>query len=167
MAITGDTLWKNTVVRFSGLAKHTPAAAAVSLRGNVLEMTASAEDAVLKPVDPGAWSHSLRAALAARVARQHELPKLAAHFESLIDDDYYKPITDPANDGTTLQIAHVVSFMDNVAINPRQVVAGDIQTLQQQGVDDADIVRLTELNAFLAYQLRLIAGLALISDTQS
>lgn len=49
MATTRETLWNNTVVRFSGLTRHTHAAAALSLRGNVLEMTASAEDAVLKP----------------------------------------------------------------------------------------------------------------------
>ena len=35
--------------------------------------------------------------------------------------------------------------------------------LQGAGISDADIVRLCELNAFLAYQFRLIAGLRLLS----
>ena len=38
----------------------------------------------------------------------------------------------------------------------------DIADLQAAGVADADIVRLAELNAFLAYQIRVIAGLRLM-----
>jgi uncharacterized protein YciW len=52
--------------------------------------------------------------------------------------------------------------MDKVAAHTREVEAGDIAGLQAAGVADADIVRLAELNAFLAYQVRLIAGLRLM-----
>ena len=44
----------------------------------------------------------------------------------------------------------------------RDVGAADILALQAAGVSDANIVRLAELNAFFAYQFRVIAGLRLI-----
>ena len=38
------------------------------------------------------------------------------------------------------------------------------ETLQRAGISDADIVRLTELVAFMGYQVRLTAGLALLKE---
>lgn len=162
--LTGETFWSDTTIKHSGIRQNTAAAAALSLRSNVLAMTREAENAVLCPEDTGAWSHALRAALASRVAVQHKLPTLGSQYASMIDDARYSELANPANNGEALGLGHVVAFMDSVSVQPRDVVAADIQSLQQHGVSDADIVRLTELSAFLAYQLRLIAGLALLSE---
>ena len=72
-------------------------------------------------------------------------------------------IADPTQDGACLGLAPVVAFMDKVAMEAHAVTAADIAGLQGAGISDADIVRLCELNAFLAYQFRLIAGLRLLS----
>ena len=40
-----------------------------------------------------------------------------------------------------------------------------LQALKSAGICDADIVRLAELTAFLAYQLRVVAGLKLMQAT--
>ena len=53
----------------AGVRPGTGTGAAVELRGNIFEMTQAAENAVLRPVEPGAFAHDLRAALAARIAR--------------------------------------------------------------------------------------------------
>jgi uncharacterized protein YciW len=42
------------------------------------------------------------------------------------------------------------------------VVADDVASLRAAGVSDADIVRLCELVAFVAYQSRVLAGLRLM-----
>ena len=52
--------------------------------------------------------------------------------------------------------------MDLVTLGPKDAVAGDIQALRAAGLAEADIVRLSELIAFLAYELRLVAGLRLL-----
>ncbi|MGQ7847590.1 hypothetical protein ACUNV4_24070 [Granulosicoccus sp. 3-233] len=154
----------STAVRYSGIPDKSPIMDALQTRSNVLQMTQQAEDAVLKPVDCGAWSHSLRAALAARIALNNALPELAEHYMALMSEDDCLAIANTDGDGSEQHLAHVVKYMDSVAVSPRDVVDADISALQQHGVSDADIVRLTELNAFMAYQVRLVAGLNLLSE---
>lgn len=152
-----------TVAAFGGVAADRATASALEARAAVLEMTARAEAAVLTPEDPGAWSHALRAALAARSARLHGLPDLAARYEAVAGTGPGAALADPAETGAALGLAAVVAFMDRVAAVPRDVSADDVVALQAAGIGDADIVRLAELNAFLAYQFRVVAGLRLLA----
>jgi len=162
-----DTINSTTAVRYgtesAGSSTDSKMNAALLARGDVLHMTQEAENAVLKPMDCGAWSHSLRAAIAARMATQNKLPELALHYSEMISDNDFKSVADPANNGNELQLAHVLAFMDSVTVQPRDITAEDVQRLQDAAVSDADIVKLTELSAFMAYQLRLIIGLKLLS----
>lgn len=135
-------------------------AAAVDGRANIFEMTQAAEDAVLRPTDTGAFSHALRAALAARIARLNDEADLADRYARDAGD--FAMLADPAQDGAAQELAEVVAFMDKVAADTRNVAAANISGLQAAGVSDADIVRLCELNAFLAYQIRVVAGLRLM-----
>lgn len=157
----------STAVRYSGIQKGTPAHEALTVRANVMEMTCQAEQAVLKPGDCGSWSHSLRAALAARMATQNDLPDLAGYYMTMIKDELDKPLANPDYDGSAEGLDHVIAYMDRVAVRPRDVLDTDISTLQTAAVSDADIVRLTELNAFMAYQVRLVAGLRLLAEVQA
>lgn len=149
-----------TTVSGAGVAASGGVAEAVALRANIFGMTQAAEDAVLRPQDEGAWPHTLRAGLAARIATMNGDAALAARY--LADAGDFAPLADPAEDGAGEGLAHVVAFMDKVAARTRDVEAGDIEALQAAGVADADIVRLAELNAFLSYQLRVMAGLRLM-----
>lgn len=156
-------IWTTTAVAAGGATEGGPASGAVGLRANVMEMTQTAEDAVLAPVDTGAWSHDLRAALAVRIARLNAAEDVADRYAARMQGDDFAALADPSETGQALGLSHVVTFMDKVAAKPRDIAAEDISVLQAAGVADADIVRLCELNAFLAYQLRLIAGLKLMT----
>lgn len=156
-------IWTTTAVAAGGATEGGPASGAVGLRAKVMDMTRTAEDAVLAPADPGAWPHDLRAALAVRIARLNAAEDVADRYAARMQGEDYATLTDPAETGAALGLSHVVTFMDKVAARPRDIAAGDISALQAAGVADADIVRLCELNAFLAYQLRLIAGLKLMT----
>ncbi|MCK0140639.1 hypothetical protein [Aliiroseovarius sp. F47248L] len=147
-------------LRHAGIAPDGGSAAAVEGRAAIFEMTQAAEDAVLRPKDEGPWSHELRVALAARIATLNGEADLAAQYAD--GACAFADLADPQNDGAAQGLAEVVAFMDKVAIDTRNVVAADISGLQAAGVADADIVRLAELNAFLAYQIRVIAGLRLM-----
>ena len=76
----------------------------------------------------------------------------------------YRDVTEDALNATGFEGG---AFTDQVATRPSAITAADIQNLQDAGIADADIVRLTELNAFLAYQIRLDAGLALMAGASS
>ncbi|KPP88295.1 MAG: hypothetical protein HLUCCA08_14845 [Rhodobacteraceae bacterium HLUCCA08] len=150
----------NTVLTSVAIDAGSALEAAVKGRANILALTRAAENAVLRPRDPGPWSHALRAALAARIAGLNGAADLAARHAAEAGD--FAALVHPDADGAAQGLAAVVAFMDKVAMATRDVTADDIAGLQAAGVADADIVRLAELNAFLSYQIRVIAGLRLI-----
>ena len=140
-----------------------PVSAALAGRAAVLEMTRAAEDAVLMPVETGRFPHAVRAALAARIAALHGDEAMAEHYRAMVADPAIRAICDPDNDGTSAGLRAELAFVDKVAARTRLVAASDISGLQEAGIADADIVRLAELVAFMAYQLRLIAGIRLMN----
>lgn len=151
-----------TALKSAGLGAGGTLGAAVEGRTSIFEMTQEAEAAVLRPKDCGPWSHALRAALAARIAVLNDEHALAKQYAADAGD--YAALASPSDDGAAQGLAPVVAFMDKVAADTRNVAASDISGLQAAGIADADIVRLCELNAFLAYQLRVIAGLRLMKE---
>lgn len=133
----------------------------LELRSNIFEMTEAAEEAVLRPKDAGRWPHALRAALAARIANLNGSGELARRYA--IGAGEYAPLAEANRDGVAEGLGPVIAHIDKVATRTRDVVAADIVALQDAGVDDADIVRLCELNAFLAFKIRVVAGLRLMA----
>lgn len=157
----------DVVIAQAGIEPGTPVHRALEGRADVMEMTQATHDAALKPNDPGGLSHELRAALAARIARLNGDEALAEHYDGLVEDaGATEEITDIADPRAPAPpdgwLAAVVAYTDLVAARPRDTQTGDIEVLKAAGVSDADIVRLSELNAFLAYQIRVIAGLKLM-----
>ena len=138
---------------------------ALVARAEIVAMTQATHDAALKPKDPGGLSHAERAALASRIARLNADAGLAAHYETLMHEAVASAevecIADPAFKGSG-RIGALIGYTDLASTAPKDVGPRDIEALKLAGVDDADIVRLAELNAFLAYQVRLIAGLKLL-----
>jgi uncharacterized protein YciW len=154
-------IFNTTAVTVAGVMPNTSAAEAAQTRSGIFDMTQAAEDVVLAPKEEGAWPHSLRAALAARIARMNGDEALAARYLARAGD--MSALADPDADIATPDLEPVLAFMDKVAGQTRRVDAGDITALQAANVSDADIVRLAELNAFVSYQVRVIAGLRLLS----
>lgn len=161
------SLHDTTAVRLSGSAGKASIADTLKQREQVLLQTQTSADAVLRPTNCGAWSPALRAALAARIACLHQLPELAPEYLGEFSADNVATLADTDNDGSTLGLAHVIVFLDTVATQPREATASDITRLKAHNVSDADIVRLTSLVAFMAYQLRLICGLRLLADMKT
>ena len=145
----------------AGVSADSPAAEAVLTRVATLDMNQAAEDAVLAPLEIGAWSHELRAAFAARIAMMNGDEALAQRYAARAGDS--AALADPEAKLAIPELEHVVAFMDKVAGQTRQVEAGDITALQEAKISDADIVRLVELIAFVSHQVRVIAGLRLLN----
>ena len=150
----------STALDMADIAPDSAPGRAVEGRANIFELTQAAEEAVLRPKDAGAWPHPLRAALAARIAYLNDEADLAKRYGD--DAGPFLVLADPKETGEAQGLAEIIAFIDKVAADTRHVVAGDVSGLQAAGVADADIVRLAELNAFLAYQIRVIEGLRLM-----
>ena len=158
------SLFETTTLSVAGAAKAVLVADGVQTRANIFEMTQAAEDAVLRPKDCGAFPHDLRAGLAARIAAKAGDKELAGRYAQAAGA--HIDISDPTQDDGAEHTA-LCGFVDKVAGATKDIAADDIARLQSAGVRDADIVRLCELVAFVAYQVRVVAGLRLMQGTTS
>lgn len=156
------TLFETTMLSKAGMSETDEFAKAALARANIFGMTQDAEDAVLRPKDSGAFGHDLRAALAARIAHQAEDETLADHY--FMDAGQYAVLANPNQSGEAQGLNTLLSFVDKVANQTRDTATEDVSSLQNAGVSDADIVRLCELVAFMAFQVRVIAGLRLMQN---
>lgn len=138
--------------------------AALSLRARLMAMTQTSHDAALIPADPGGLSHRVRAALAARIARICADGALAAHYDALAGDVPGWAQPDGAADEPAT--GALLAYADKVTRTPHAAGPGDIEALRAAGWDDADIVRLAGLVAFVNYQLRVAAVLRAMGAAQ-
>jgi len=157
-------IFNTAAVRASSLSADHPLAAVLSGRDDILTMTEQAHDAALTPDDPGGLSHGTRAALCCRMARQNGEAALADHFAGLMDDTSTPIAGLDFDGGGDARLAAILRHADLVTGDTKSVVAGDIDALKSAGVSEDDIVRLSELIAFISYQIRLTIGLRLMGE---
>ena len=142
---------------------------ALKTRAEILRLSEAAHDAVLLPREPGGLSHALRAALAARMCRHVGDAALTAHYDSYLAHSGDQDVSSLAHPGGTcggpLQNA-MARHADLLTLAPREATRADIETLKAAGLGEADIVRLSELAAFVNYQLRVVAGLKLLKQVE-
>ncbi|MER9566701.1 MULTISPECIES: hypothetical protein [unclassified Mesorhizobium] len=140
-------------------------AEAMVKRAEILRLSQAAHDAVLLPREPGGLSHGLRAALAARMARLNRSSALARHYDTLVaraGEPTTAPLADPDTNATDVRTAEIVRHADRLTVAPREATRAHVDALREADVADPDIVRLAELAAFVNYQVRVIAGIALL-----
>jgi uncharacterized protein YciW len=152
----------------AGVAPSPAMAEALAARASVFEMTGAARESVLRPRAPGGLSHAFRAALAARVARIHGEAALAERYAAALEgttngaEPGVAALADPEVSADDPHAAAMLAHADAVSRAPREASEADIDALRAAGVSEADIVRLSQLVAFLAYECRLVAGLRLM-----
>ncbi|MCP3461764.1 MULTISPECIES: CMD domain-containing protein [unclassified Bradyrhizobium] len=143
---------------------------ALKARAEILRLSEAAHDAVLVPREPGGLSHGLRAALAARMCRHVGDAALTAHYESYLAHSHDLDVVALAEPGGACGNAlddAMARHADLLTLSPREATRQDIETLKAAGVSEADIVRLSELAAFVNYQLRVVAGLKLLKAVEA
>lgn len=154
------------VLKLAGVDPQSPLAAVVAKRADILELTGKTHDAALHPAEPGGLSPALRAAIACRVAGLNGDEALRRHFEALLDQAGAEGAERQAADldfkGGDERMRALIRHADMVAADPRAATGAHIERLRRAGVSEADIVRLSELVAFVSYQIRVVAGLRLM-----
>jgi len=154
---------------FAGVAPNGTVGDALRQRAEIVKLSEAAHDAVLVPREPGGLSHALRAALAARMARHLGDPAAASHYDFYVThqgDAETAPLTQPGSHADDPRTEAIVCHVDLLTLSPRDATRGSIEALRAAGVEEADIVRLSELAAFVNYQLRVVAGLRLLGSMQ-
>ena len=152
-----DDIFKSVIVEAAGISADHPLAAVLAGRSEVMGLTQASHDAALKPEPPGGLSHVERAALACRMARLNDEGILASHYEAMIPESgEARLMAGLAFDGVgDKRIQAILRHTDLVTIDPKRAVEGDISALKWAGILEPDIVRLSELIAFVSYQVRV------------
>jgi uncharacterized protein YciW len=128
-------------------------------RPAIVRHTQGSHDVLLSPADPGGLSLAERALVAARVAELSGHVGLAGHYRSLLADRGEPPHSQ-RQDAILRHVARVTTA-------PGTALRGHIDTLRAVGLDARDIVALTQIVAFVSYQVRAAAGLALLAQEKA
>ncbi len=157
-------IFDTVVARAAGVSSTSPLAGVLAGRADLMDLTENSHEASLRPNRPGGLSHSERAALGCRIAKLNDEQVLAAHYESLMDADNRELAETGFTGGDDSRLKAMIRHTDLVTVDPKSAVAGDISALKAAGLEDADIVRLSQLIAFVSYQIRVVAGLRLMAE---
>ena len=151
-----------------GIAPGSPLAELRARRPEARRHAEGAYRELLMPEDPGNVSHAERAALALRAALREGDKALAARFRALLEAAgaqeaimLAEDLTDGIMEG---RLASLLRYADMVAAKPATVGQDTIDALSAMGLTPRDIVAVTQLVAFVPYQVRLIAGLRALQE---
>jgi CMD domain protein len=154
------------MLELAGVESDSPLAAIAAKRSDIFELTQKTHDAALKPAEPGGLSHGLRAALACRIATLNGDRSFLEHFRKLLGEakanDAEMNVAELSATASDARLRALIRHTDLIACQPRKASGADIAFLSGAGISEADIVRLSELIAFVSYQMRVVAGLRLM-----
>lgn len=120
-------------------------------------------DALLGALASGGLSSQERFAVAARVASLHESEALAA--------DYLRRVPPPgagADAGErSARLEAMLRHAELLSTDPAQAGPAPLAALAGAGLTAAEIVTLSQLIGFVSYQVRVVAGLALLQKQEA
>lgn len=135
----------------AGLAGGDPLLQARRFRAKVVDATQASHDALLdEPVAGLSTADRLR--VAAHVCDAAGAPELARHYRKRLQ-------AGGSDEPASAALPAMQVFAATLTTEPRRGDRAAIAALKAAGLDDAAIVALAQLVAFLAYQTRVVAGL--------
>ena len=158
----------DVIDRAAGLAPGDAVHSARRFRAKVVEATQASHDALLDEPVPGlATADRLRVAEhvcslagATRLARHYAERRAGATTRGRADD------ADERDAPPTPALAAMLAFAAKLTTDPRRGDRAALDALRRAGLDDAAIVALAQLVAFVSYQLRVVAGLQALDELE-
>ncbi|NJP66760.1 peroxidase-related enzyme [Streptomyces spiramenti] len=129
-------------------------------RAGVLAHTDAARAALLRPRAPGRLGEALRAEAAGLAAESAGRPELTARYGR--GPTAGSPAA-AANDDTAAARPAVRAFTRTATLSPAAVGRDGVASLLASGLDDAAVVSLAQLVAFVSYEVRVAVGEELLA----
>lgn len=150
--------------RLAGLEPGSSAFELRRQRPDVLARMQGAYDALFDPPVPGNLTLAERAAVGLRIARAAGDEVFAAHFRERLAGaaDLIAAAEGPVSGEG--RMALILAYADLVAQDPERTDPAAMARLRGLGFDSRDIVALTQLVAFMAYEIRVLAGLRILNQ---
>lgn len=161
----------DTIDALAGLQADSPLAAIRHARDKVALHTQRSEDALFDPALPdlslqerlfAAW-YAARLSLADDLADAYTAKLIAAGAQPATLDAIEAGTLNPATDARLIAI---LSHARLLTIKPIEARPEHLQALRQAGITTRGIVALSQLIAFVTYQLRVVAGLKALRAAQ-
>ena len=127
-------------------------------RAKVVEATQASHDALLMQPVAG-LSPADRIRVAVHVCATAGATSLARHYAELLERDPGK------EEPPSTALPALLHFAAMLTTDPRHGDRAAVGALTAAGLDDAAIVALAQLIAFLSYQVRVVAGLQALRDS--
>lgn len=167
---TGAVSTMDVMNQLAGLSPDAKIAGVRALRPDVVRHTQGSYDTLLTPKAPAGLTRLERAQVALRVAHLNASPALVAHYRqqllelstsadmiAMIEQDEQRTALDT-------RTAAILRHADLVTHTPGHATQVDLRELQSDGLSSEEIVTLSQLIAFLSYQVRVLAVVSVLGD---
>jgi CMD domain protein len=162
----------DVINHFAGIRPGSPLSGLRAQRPETLQHAQGSFQALLEPDDPGGVSQEEREAIALRVATVERFPDVAAfhreRFRELDADDEVVSAVEQFPDGGDLpaRLAAILRHTDMLTTSSRSGSPEAIAALREAGLSAREIVTISQLIAFMSYEIRMIALLRAMGGAQ-
>jgi uncharacterized protein YciW len=157
--MTGQTAGTDLMNTIIGAAMGSALSELRMQRPDILRHTQGSHDVLLSPDNPGGLTLGERAMVARRVAELSGHHALIQHYQALL----FSRSAPPPGPRTTAILAHA----ERLANAPGSATKAHLTALATTGLTAQDIVALSQLVAFVAYQVRAAMGLSLLAQEKA
>ncbi len=139
-------------------------------RSEIAGFIQASYDALLEPEDEAGVSRIERGLVALRVATLEDSVPLIEHYRAYLAQQDAPGAVVAATEKVTLgaplspRLLAILTHVDRLTNEPRVATPEDLVELKRHGLSDANIVTLSQLIAFLSFQVRTIAGLQVLAE---
>ncbi|MGD9890665.1 MAG: alkylhydroperoxidase domain protein [Dehalococcoidia bacterium] len=152
-----------------GIDDASPLASLRAQRPEATNHTAGSYRALFVDTPTTAVTPIERFAAALRVAALHEEPALAGHYAGQLrattesSEQLVAAVQDGASAATLPpRLRAILAHADLLVIRPAAATPADLTALRTAGLSDPEIVTISQLIAFVSFQLRVLIGLSLL-----
>lgn len=156
--------------QLAGIADDSPLGVLRAQRADIASYIQGSYNALLEPADEAGLSRAERGLAALRVAMLDKSAPLIAHYRAYLHTQPTAAALANALEKPTLaapltprQIA-ILAHVDRLTNEPRVATPEHLAELKAQGLTDANIVSLSQLIAFVSFQVRALVGLQLLGE---
>ena len=151
----------------AGIHPGSPVAALRAERPLFVQHSQGSYDVLIRPADAGGVSQTMRAAVALRVAVLNAYAPLIAQYTHRLHEIGVEPSVIAAVEaGRTPDLPRlnaVLHHVDRVTKAPDTAEKQHLDALLTTGLSPRDIVAISQIIAFVSYQVRVAAGLRLMA----
>lgn len=147
----------DVIAALAGIDADSPLAELRAERPESARHAQGSYEALFDPAEPGGLGSAERLAVAAHVATLHAAHAVAAHYQA-------RGAAATA-EASSPRLAALLRHADLLACRPVEASPDALQPLADVGLATRDIVTLSQIIAFVSFQVRVIAGLRLLGPT--